>query len=75
MLQHGHWGTIVAMRGVALEACAGMKAEAAKAKADKAEGKDSGEGAGGKKAKKTKPNEKCPCGSKKKYKKCCGANY
>jgi hypothetical protein len=31
-------------------------------------------GAGGGKAKKTKPNEKCPCGSKNKYKKCCGAN-
>ena len=24
-------------------------------------------------AKKTKPNEKCPCGSGKKFKKCCGA--
>jgi hypothetical protein len=38
------------------DACAGMAAEAAKAK-------------------KTKPNEKCPCGGGKKYKKCCGANY
>ena len=57
------------------DACAGMAAEAAKAKADKAEGKAaSSEGAGGGKAKKIKPNEKCPCGSKKKYKKCCGAN-
>ena len=56
------------------EACAGMKAEAAKEKADKAEGKDAGGGAGGGKAKKIKPNEKCPCGSKAKYKKCCGAN-
>ena len=57
------------------DACAGMAAEAAKAKADKAEGKDSSGGAGGGKAKKTKPNEKCPCGGGKKYKKCCGANY
>ena len=24
--------------------------------------------------KKTKPNEKCPCNSDKKYKKCCGSN-
>jgi hypothetical protein len=59
------------------DACAGMAAEAAKAKTDKAEGKgkDSSGGAGGGKAKKTKPNEKCPCGGGKKYKKCCGANY
>ena len=34
---------------------------------DKAEGKDAGGGAGGGKAKKIKPNEKCPCGSKAKY--------
>jgi tetratricopeptide (TPR) repeat protein len=27
------------------------------------------------KARKTKPNETCPCGDGKKYKKCCGANY
>jgi hypothetical protein len=57
------------------DACAGMAEGAAKAKADKAEGKDSSGGAGGEKAKKTKPNEKCPCGGGKKYKKCCGANY
>ena len=30
-----------------------------------------GGGATKKKAKKTKPNAKCPCGSGKKYKKCC----
>ena len=53
------------------DACAGMAAEAAKAKADKAADKDSSGGAGGGKAMKTKRNEKCPCGSGKLYKKCC----
>jgi hypothetical protein len=48
------------------DACAGMAATA-----DKAEDKDSSGGAGGGKARKTKSNEKCPCGSGKKYKKCC----
>ena len=49
-------------------------AEAANAKADQVEGKGACGGAGGGKAKKTKPNEKCPCGGGKKYKKCHGAN-
>ena len=49
-------------------------AEAANAKADQAGGKGACGGAGGGKAKKTKPNEKCPCGGGKKYKKCHGAN-
>ena len=60
------------------DACAGMAAEAAAAKAAKAEGKDAGsDGNGGDlggRVKKIKPNVPCPCGSKKKYKKCCGAN-
>ena len=63
--------------------CARFKAEAeakekAKAKAGAAGGGTSGEGAagggGGGKPAKIKPNEKCPCGSGKKYKKCHGAN-
>ena len=37
------------------------------------EGAAGGGGGGGKPAK-IKPNEKCPCGSGKKYKKCHGAN-
>ena len=53
------------------DACAGMAAEAAKAKADKAADKDSSGGAGGGKAMKTNRNKKCPCGSGKLYKKCC----
>ena len=63
--------------------CARFKAEAEekekeKARAGAAGGGRSGEGAagggaGGKPAK-IKPNEKCPCGSGKKYKKCHGAN-
>jgi preprotein translocase subunit SecA len=59
--------------------CARFKAEAeaakeAEAKAGAAGGGRSGEGAAGGGAAKIKPNEKCPCGSGKKYKKCHGAN-
>jgi hypothetical protein len=64
--------------------CARFKAEAEAAKeaeagaAGAAGGGRSGEGAagggGGGKPAKIKPNEKCPCGSGKKYKKCHGAN-
>jgi hypothetical protein len=63
--------------------CARFKAEAeaakeAETKAGAAGGGRSGEGAagggGGFKPAKIKPNEKCPCGSGKKYKKCHGAN-
>ena len=63
--------------------CARFKAEAeaakeAETKAGAAGGGRSGEGAagggGGGKPAKIKPNEKCPCGSGKKYKKCHGAN-
>ena len=50
--------------------CARFKAEAEAAK--EAEAK-AGAAGGGKPAK-IKPNEKCPCGSGKKYKKCHGAN-
>jgi preprotein translocase subunit SecA len=61
--------------------CERCKAEAEdkeRAKAGAAGGGRSGEGAagggGGGKPAKIKPNEKCPCGSGKKYKKCHGAN-
>ena len=63
--------------------CARFQAEAeaakeAETKAGGAGGGRSGEGAagggGGGKPVKIKPNEKCPCGSGKKYKKCHGAN-
>jgi hypothetical protein len=67
--------------------CAQFKAEAAAAKeAKEAEEKAGGAGGGGGrdgaaggggnggKVKKIGPNEKCPCGGGKKYKKCCGAN-
>ena len=54
-------------------------AKEAETKAGAAGGGRSGEGAaggggGGGKPAKIKPNEKCPCGSGKKYKKCHGAN-
>jgi uncharacterized protein YecA (UPF0149 family) len=65
--------------------CARFKTEAAAAKEaeEKAAGaaggggrRDGAAGGGGKggKVKKIGPNEKCPCGGGKKYKKCCGAN-
>ena len=67
--------------------CARFKAEAAAAKEaeEKAAGAAGAAGGGGRdgaaggggnggKAKKIGPNEKCPCGGGKKYKKCCGAN-
>jgi uncharacterized protein YecA (UPF0149 family) len=67
--------------------CARFKAEAVEAKeAKEAEekaagavgggGRDGAAGGGGNggKAKKIGPNEKCPCGGGKKYKKCHGAN-
>ena len=60
------------------EAEAAKEAEAKEAEAKEAEARGcregaAGGGAGGKPAK-IKPNEKCPCGSGKKYKKCHGAN-
>ena len=65
------WATMLLCGLRHKDTCARMAAETAKAKADKAEDKDSSGGAGRGKAMKTKRNEKCPCGSGKKYKMCC----